>query len=179
MPIVEGWYTDARRVESPNCNDRPEGAEISLLVIHNISLPPGDYHSNSVEAFFCNRLDPSAHPYFETIATLQVSAHCFIRRNGELIQFVPFQARAWHAGRSEFEGEGECNNYSIGIELEGTDTEPYTDQQYGALAEISSELLEKYPKITRYRIVGHSDIAPNRKTDPGPSFDWHRYRAML
>jgi N-acetyl-anhydromuramoyl-L-alanine amidase len=177
--IQAGWLTAARRCPSPNFNERPVDAEVSLLVIHNISLPPGQFGTGCIEQFFCNQLDSGAHPYFATVADMQVSSHLLIERTGEIIQFVPFDARAWHAGASCFEGVDNCNDFSIGIELEGTDDQPYTDAQYSRLAEVTDLLLSQYPALTPARIVGHADIAPGRKTDPGPAFDWPRYRASL
>lgn len=174
-----GWLKCARPVPSPNFNARPQGTEISLLVIHNISLPPGQFSGPEVEAFFCNRLDCTTHPYFAQIADLKVSSHLFIRRDGEVVQFVSLFDRAWHAGRSEFEGQVECNDYSIGIELEGTDDLQYTRAQYDSLIELSRQLLILFPAITADRIVGHSHVAPGRKTDPGPAFDWQFYLSHL
>ena len=165
---------------SPNFGPRPEGgADISLLVVHNISLPPGQFGGPEIQDFFCNRLDPAAHPYFETIADIQVSAHALIRRDGEVVQFVSLLDRAWHAGRSCFDGREECNDYSIGIELEGTDDTPYTEAQYRALADIAHQVMAAWPEIDASRITGHSDIAPGRKTDPGPAFDWPYFMACL
>jgi len=164
---------------SPNFGARPEGAGISLLVVHNISLPPGQFGGPEIPDFFCNRLDPTAHPYFETIADIQVSAHALIRRDGEVIQFVSLLDRAWHAGRSCFDGREECNDFSIGIELEGADDIPYTEAQYRKLAEIAHEIMTAWPEIDASRIAGHSDIAPGRKTDPGPAFDWEHFMACL
>lgn len=169
----------ARWCPSPNFGPRPEGAAISLLVIHNISLPPGQFGGPEIEDFFCNRLDHSAHPYFRTIAGVQVSAHLLIRRDGVLVQFVNLLDRAWHAGRSCFEGQEECNDFSIGIELEGTDEIPYTPEQYRKLAEVTGLIMAAWPKITSARITGHCDIAPGRKSDPGPAFDWQYFRAAL
>lgn len=173
-----GWLRAARRLESPNANERPCD-EISLLVIHNISLPPGRFGGGFIEQLFLNTLDCSAHPYFGTLRDLHVSAHLLIDRRGRAMQFVPFARRAWHAGRSSFAGRGECNDYSIGIELEGTDERPYTRAQYRRLVRIARALMRRYPAITIDRIVGHSDIAPGRKTDPGPVFDWAGFRAAL
>lgn len=175
---AEGWCSAARCCPSPNCNERPQG-EVSLLVIHNISLPPGQFGTGEVENLFLNRLDPKAHPYFAGIAALRVSAHFLIERDGALTQFVPCSARAWHAGVSCFAGREQCNDFSIGIELEGTDELPYTDTQYRMLGVLSRVLQRAYPAITAERICGHSDIAPGRKTDPGPAFDWPRYRGLL
>ena len=177
--ITDGWIHGARRVPSPNYNDRPANSEISLLVIHNISLPPVQFGQGYIEQFFCNALDCSQHPYFLGIADMKVSSHLLISREGELIQFVPLHQRAWHAGQSVYEGREECNDFSIGIELEGTDETAYTDKQYKVLTTVSRQLLHDYPALTVERIVGHSDIAPGRKTDPGSAFNWQRYRQSL
>ncbi|WP_430623892.1 1,6-anhydro-N-acetylmuramyl-L-alanine amidase AmpD [Marinimicrobium locisalis] len=177
--IQDGWLASARHCPSPNCNDRPADATVSLLVVHNISLPPGEFGSGYIEAFFCNQLPVERHPYFQQIRDLKVSAHLLIDREGNAIQFVPFERRAWHAGRSAFQGREECNDFSIGIELEGSDHIPYTDAQYRRLAEVAGLLLSRYPALTPERITGHSDIAPGRKTDPGPAFDWDYFRAQL
>lgn len=163
-------------IPSPNCNDRPDPNDISLVVIHNISLPPGEFDGDAVIKFFTNQLDFSLHPYYQKIKDMKVSSHLFLRRDGRWIQFVPFEKRAWHAGDSSWEGRINCNDYSIGIELEGTDLQPYTDKQYEQLRIMLEKLRTQYPKITPDRIVGHSDIAPTRKTDPGSSFDWARIR---
>jgi len=149
------------------------------LVIHNISLPPREFGASFIEELFLAKLNPDAHPYFAQIAHLRVSAHVLIRRDGGIMQFVPFHQRAWHAGASHHDGRDQCNDFSIGIELEGADDIPYTDVQYHALQVITQQLLETYPQITKERIVGHEDIAPGRKTDPGPAFDWTRYLAGL
>lgn len=174
-----GWLPFARWCPSPNFGPRPDGAAISLLVVHNISLPPGQFGGPEIEDFFCNRLDHSAHPYFQTIEGVQVSAHLLIRRDGALVQFVSLLDRAWHAGRSCFEGQEECNDFSIGIELEGTDEIPYTPEQYSRLAEVADLIMAAWPAITTGRITGHCDIAPGRKSDPGPAFDWPYFRAAL
>lgn len=166
-----GWLDAARHVPSPNYDDRPDNETPSLIVIHNISLPPGQFTGNAVEDLFTNRLDWDAHPYYQSIRGLTVSTHFFIRRDGELIQFVPCSKRAWHAGMSQWRGRGKCNDFSIGIELEGTDHHPFTEMQYARLASLLSSLKSSYPIQD---IVGHSDIAPGRKTDPGPNFDWVR-----
>ena len=163
-------------IPSPNCDARPAGCAINLLVIHNISLPPDEFGGNGVIELFTNRLDPKEHPYYQTLNDLRVSAHFFIRRDGEIIQFVPCEKRAWHAGASCWQGKTCCNDFSIGIELEGSDTTPFTDIQYAALIPLTRALQKTYP-ITS--IAGHSDIAAGRKTDPGPCFDWERYRAAL
>ena len=176
--LADGWLSPATRLPSPHHNSRPQG-DVSLLVIHGISLPPGEFGGPWIGALFLGRLDPEAHPYFAGIASLQVSAHCLIRRDGELVQFVSFDERAWHAGVSEFAGRTACNDFSIGIELEGTDSSGYTKVQYQQLAALTRLLMVCYPQITPERIVGHSQIAPGRKTDPGPSFDWGYYRSLL
>lgn len=163
---------DARQVPSPNCDERPDGDDISLIVIHGISLPPGEYGGSWIDDLFTNRLDPDAHPYFPGIAHLRVSSHVLIRRDGGVVQYVPFRKRAWHAGESCYQGRDCCNDYSIGIELEGQDDEPYTPQQYDQLAAIIQVLARTFPRISSDRIRGHSDIAPGRKTDPGAAFDW-------
>jgi AmpD protein len=163
---------DARQVPSPNCDERPDGDDISLIVIHGISLPPGEYGGSWIDDLFTNRLDPDAHPYFPGIAHLRVSSHVLIRREGGVVQYVPFRKRAWHAGESCYQGRDCCNDYSIGIELEGQDDEPYTPQQYDQLAAIIQVLARTFPRISSDRIRGHSDIAPGRKTDPGAAFDW-------
>ena len=173
-----GRLLGADWMASPNCNERPND-EISLLVIHNISLPPGQFDTQAVQRFFCNELDCSEHPYYQEIEGLQVSAHLLIERTGRVIQFVPFNKRAWHAGLSSFEGREQCNDFSIGIELEGTDDQLFTDEQYEQLSNITQQLVSVYPSISLDRIVGHSDIAPGRKTDPGPCFDWSRYLNSL
>ncbi|MEC9083121.1 MAG: 1,6-anhydro-N-acetylmuramyl-L-alanine amidase AmpD [Pseudomonadota bacterium] len=174
-----GRFPGVRWCPSPNFGPRPDGSSISLLVVHNISLPPEQFGGPHIENFFCNCLDTAAHPYFETIAELKVSAHALIRRDGSVIQFVSCLDRAWHAGRSSFQGKEECNDYSIGIELEGADDVPYTDDQYRALARLALLAMTAWPEITPGRIAGHSDIAPGRKTDPGPAFEWSRFQALL
>lgn len=179
LKIENHWLVNAKRVPSANFNQRPDSHEISLLVIHSISLPPGKYGGGFVEQFFTNALDHDAHPYFNTIKNLQVSSHLYIRRNGKVTQFVPFDQRAWHAGASCFAGEENCNDFSIGIELEGVDDEPYENSQYESLLHISRGLMHVYQGITPERICGHCDIAPGRKTDPGPAFDWQRFRSHL
>ena len=173
-----GWLRGCRHLPSPNCDDRPANADIDLIVVHSISLPPGEYGGEAIEQLFTNRLNPAAHPYFATLAGLKVSAHALIRRDGEIIQFVPFQRRAWHAGVSSYCGRERCNDFSIGIELEGTDDSAFEDIQYHQLARLIGCLQGRYPAIGA-RITGHSDIAPGRKTDPGSGFDWARLKAML
>ncbi len=166
-----GWLTGVRRIESPNQDSRPDGVAVSLLVIHNISLPPGVFGGPGVAQLFTNRLDPDEHPYYAGIHTLRVSAHFFVRRDGELIQFVACGARAWHAGVSQWQGRERCNDFSIGVELEGADDVPFTQAQYLTLNRLLAGLRQAYPVTA---VVGHSDIAPGRKTDPGPNFDWSR-----
>lgn len=175
---ASGWCQGVHRCPSPNFNERPDG-EISLLVIHNISLPPGQFATGKVQAFFQNRLDVTEHPYFEGIKALRVSAHFLIERDGQITQFVSCLDRAWHAGISSFEGREACNDFSLGIELEGTDDQPFTDAQYQALIALTRQLQQHYPQIIPQRICGHSDVAPGRKTDPGPCFDWARFRREL
>lgn len=179
MNIIDGWLQKARISPSPNFNARPEAADINLLVIHNISLPPGQFGDHWIDDLFHNRLDSGAHPYFKEIAAMEVSAHCLIRRDGEVVQYVSFDQRAWHAGASCFDEQQNCNDFSIGIELEGSDETPYTEKQYRSLALVSKAIMQHYPAITSERIAGHSDIAPGRKTDPGPAFDWPAYLKLL
>jgi len=162
----------ARQVPSPNCDARPDGDDISLIVIHGISLPPGEYGGPWIDALFTNQLDPAAHPYFADMSDLRVSSHLLIRRDGEVVQYVPFTGRAWHCGDSCYEGRRACNDFSIGIELEGQDEEPYAAIQYEQLAAVIDALVQAFPGLSHERIVGHCDIAPGRKTDPGPAFDW-------
>jgi len=170
---AEGWLERAMHIASPNCDARPIGTAIDLIVIHNISLPPGKFESDAVIALFTNQLDWDAHPYYQQIRGTQVSSHFWIRRDGQLIQFVPCGLRAWHAGVSAWRGRERCNDYSIGIELEGSDELPFSEAQYATLAPLLTTLKRTYPIAD---IVGHSDIAPGRKTDPGPHFDWSRVR---
>ena len=174
-----GWLEDVRRVPSPNCDERPEAGDPELIVIHSISLPEGHFGTPHVEALFCNCLDVAAHPSFAEIAPLRVSAHALIRRDGELIQFVPFTKRAWHAGVSCHQGRECCNDFSVGIELEGCDWQPFEDAQYRRLASLVRSLMAAWPGIGAEQLVGHSDIAPGRKTDPGPHFDWGKLRSLL
>jgi len=173
---ADGWCPQARRVESPNCDQRPDGVAPDLLVIHNISLPPGEFGGPYIEQLFTNRLDCDAHPYFDRLRELRVSAHFLIRRDGGLVQFVSCERRAWHAGASDFCGRERCNDFSIGIELEGTDFESFAAVQYDVLAALTQALAARYPLGA---IAGHEHIAPVRKTDPGPCFDWPRYRNEL
>nr|WP_174507029.1 1,6-anhydro-N-acetylmuramyl-L-alanine amidase AmpD [Acinetobacter sp. Marseille-Q1620] len=176
--VIDGELIGARQIASPNFNQRPENTEIQLVVIHNISLPPSQFGGGYIEQFFQNRLDWSEHPYFRTIEGMQVSAHLLILRTGEVLQFVNFKNRAWHAGRSSYLAKVECNDYSIGIELEGSDDTDFEDVQYQILSEVVATLQLAYPKIEQH-LAGHSDIAPGRKTDPGPHFDWQYFRELL
>ena len=173
------WLEGARRSPSPNCDPRPAGVAIDLVVVHAISLPPGRFGTPYVDDLFHNRLDARADPCFERVATLRVSAHAFITRDGGVTQYVPFPMRAWHAGVSCFEGRARCNDFSIGIELEGCDDVPYTKPQYRALGLLCRLLMKRWPAIGPERVVGHCDVAPGRKTDPGPAFDWARLRREM
>lgn len=179
IDVKTGLLEGARQLPSPNFNERPPGAQPELIVIHGISLPPGEFGGTAIDEFFTNCLDCSLHPYFRQIEGLQVSSHLLIRRGGEIIQYVPFSSRAWHAGLSCYKGRENCNDFSIGIELEGTDEVPYAEAQYERLAEVVSCLLRTYDSLSAGDIVGHSDIAPGRKTDPGPAFDWPYFRQRL
>lgn len=174
-----GRLPRARWLASPNHDERPEGSGVSLLVIHAISLPPDQFGGGWIDDLFLNRLDYAAHPYFDGLRDLKVSAHCCIFRDGSLTQYVPFNQRAWHAGKSQFKGRERCNDFSIGIELEGCDAKPFTKAQYERLLRVTRELQKAYPEIVMDHIVGHSDIAPGRKTDPGPHFDWAFFREEL
>ena len=171
-----GRVDTARYLASPNCDERPPGETVTLLVIHSISLPPGEFGGEGILQLFANTLDFAAHPYYASLAGLRVSAHFLIRRPGELLQFVPCGKRAWHAGASAWCGRDRCNDFSIGVELEGADDVPYTEPQYRVLAELTRALQSAYPIAD---VAGHCDIAAGRKTDPGPSFDWHRYRGSI
>jgi len=168
-----------RYAPSPNYDNRPTDKPLSLIVVHNISLPPNEFGGPYIEQLFTNQLDPSEHPYFEEIKDHKVSAHILIRRNGEVVQFVPFNKRAWHAGKSEYKGCESCNDFAIGIELEGTDETPYEEVQYSVLATLVDSLRMVYPSLSKEDIVGHSEIAPNRKTDPGLAFKWNQLRELL
>ncbi|MBS0968906.1 1,6-anhydro-N-acetylmuramyl-L-alanine amidase AmpD [Chimaeribacter arupi] len=178
MELEKGWLTGVRKVVSPHYDQRPADTVPSLLIIHNISLPPGRFGGPYIDQLFTGTLDPQADPFFAEIHTLRVAAHCLIRRDGEIVQYVSFNDRAWHAGVSQWQGRERCNDFSIGIELEGTDTLPFTEAQYRSLTDVSELLISAYP-ITVENITGHSDVAPGRKTDPGPAFDWAGYRQRL
>ena len=175
----KGWFRGIEHCASPNFNERPPGAEVDLLVIHNISLPPGEFGGPAIRELFTNCLDCSIHPSFDSLRDLCVSSHLLIDREGSLCQFVSFNDRAWHAGASTFEDRDNCNDFSIGIELEGTDDTPYTESQYESLVMVTRSLQCYYPKIAPDRIVGHCDVAPGRKTDPGPTFDWRYFKQQL
>ena len=176
--VIEGQLIGARQIASPNYNARPAHSEIELLVVHNISLPPSQFGGGYIEQFFQNKLDWSLHPYFQTIQGMQVSTHLLILRSGEVLQFVNFNQRAWHSGRSTYLGKKECNDYSIGIELEGSDDLPFQEIQYQVLAHVVTVLQAAYPKLLQH-VAGHSDIARGRKTDPGPYFDWLKIRRLI
>ena len=173
------WLEPVRRILSPNQDERPVGYDISLLVIHAISLPPGEFGTGEVERLFTNSLDCGAHPSYASLEGVHVSSHVLIDREGRVTQFVPFVRRAWHAGESSFQGQAECNNFGIGIELEGTESVPFTESQYSALIAIARTLMDRYPRIQPHRIVGHNEISPDRKWDPGPQFDWSMFMDRL
>lgn len=179
MTIQNGVLVEAKQLLSPYFNQRPPQSAISLLVIHNISLPAGYFAGTNVQDLFCGDLKTEKHSSFICLKGLEVSAHLFIRRNAQVIQFVNFQQRAWHAGVSSYQGIENCNDYSIGIEMEGTDDCTFTNRQYKKLIKLTKALMISYPQITKERICGHSDIAPGRKTDPGPFFDWNKYKEQL
>ncbi|HEX4647402.1 MAG TPA: 1,6-anhydro-N-acetylmuramyl-L-alanine amidase AmpD [Steroidobacteraceae bacterium] len=174
-----GLLAGVRQVLSPHFDERPPGVVPELLIVHGISLPPGEFGGPWIDRLFTATLPWEQHPYFKKIEGLRASSHALIRRDGQIVQYVPFTERAWHSGRSEYQGRAGCNDFSIGIELEGTDERPYTDAQYERLAALTAALLAAYPTLSAEHIVGHSDIAPGRKTDPGQSFDWARFRTQL
>ena len=179
LQIKNHWLQGAIRKASENFDARPDADDISLIVIHCISLPPGEFNTPHIDQLFNNQLQAQDHPYFKGISQLRVSAHILIKRTGEICQYVAFNQRAWHAGQSEYEGRKQCNDFSIGIELEGTETVPYTEQQYLKLALLINTLIAHYPALTPERITGHSNIAPDRKTDPGKSFSWQKLDQLL
>jgi AmpD protein len=179
IDAATGLLRGVRQVLSPFFDARPAGMTPDLIVVHNISLPPGEFGGPWIDALFTGGLPPGRHPYFETLKGVRVSAHALIRRDGSVTQYVPFAQRAWHAGKSVYHGRTDCNDFSIGIELEGTDDVPFEGAQYTTLADLIRTLLAIYPTLTRASITGHSDIAPGRKTDPGPAFDWPRLRALI
>ncbi|PKM12925.1 MAG: 1,6-anhydro-N-acetylmuramyl-L-alanine amidase AmpD [Gammaproteobacteria bacterium HGW-Gammaproteobacteria-3] len=179
MQIINHKLTGIKHGFSPNFDERPDPGDIALLVLHCISLPPNEFGADYIDRLFANQLNPAEHPYFETIHQIKVSAHVLIRRSGEIIQYVPFDKRAWHAGPSLYQGRSHCNDFSIGIELEGTETVPYTEIQYRQLAAVITCLFEQYPLLSKDTLTGHSDIAPGRKTDPGIAFDWAKLFDLL
>ena len=179
IDITAGLLKNAEYIASPNCDDRTPENPANLLIIHNISLPPNEFGGPYITQLFTNTLDEKIHPFFTEISHLRVSSHLLIRRDGSIVQYVPFHKRAWHAGISSYEGQDACNDFSIGIELEGADDIPYENAQYEQLGEISAVLLSTYPQMSLDRITGHCDVAPGRKTDPGPAFDWNKYRQLL
>jgi AmpD protein len=179
VDLESGLMRGVRQITSPNRDSRPAGVETDLIVVHGISLPPGEFGGPWIDRLFTNTLPAELHPYFAEIGTLRVSSHLVVQRDGAVTQYVSFPERAWHAGKSEFEGREACNDFSIGVELEGTDTLPYEAAQYDALAEVVAALCAAYPGLSPARVVGHSDVAPGRKTDPGPAFDWPRARHLI
>jgi AmpD protein len=179
IDAATGLLAGARQVLSPNFDARPDGTPPTLLVVHGISLPPGEFGGPWIDRLFTGALTPEAHPYFKEIEGLIASAHALIRRDGQIVQYVPFGERAWHAGKSEYQGRAACNDFSIGVEMEGSGDTPYTDAQYQGLAALAAALLATYDSLSPEHIVGHSDIAPGRKGDPWPTFDWARFRALL
>ena len=179
VDLENGLMRNARQVASPNYDARPDGVEPELIVVHGISLPPGEFGGPWIERLFMNTLPLDGHPYFAEIGELRVSSHLLVARDGGLTQFVKFTDRAWHAGQSSYQGRSACNDFSIGVELEGVDTLAYEQAQYDALAEVVAALCDAYPRLSPERLVGHSDISPGRKTDPGPAFDWERARRCI
>jgi AmpD protein len=179
VDLKSGLMRGARQIDSPNHDSRPTGVEVDLIVVHGISLPPGDFGGPWIDSLFTNALPAEAHPYFSEVGSLRVSSHLVVARNGAVTQYVAFTERAWHAGKSVYRGREACNDFSMGVELEGTDTLPYEDAQYDAFAAVVAALCDAYPRLSPHRMVGHSDIAPGRKTDPGPAFDWPRARRLI
>ena len=179
IDVTTGLLEGARQQPSPNCDCRENETDVSLIVIHGISLPPGKFGDNYIDQLFCNELDANEHPYFKEIEGLKVSSHLLVRRDGEVVQYVPFSQRAWHACVSEYNNRTCCNDFSVGIELEGEDNTPYATEQYSSLSQIIKLLIQNYPDLTEENIVGHCDIAPGRKTDPGGAFDWKYLRSLL
>ncbi len=179
IDVETGLLDSARQVESPNFDERPNNSEPDLIIVHGISLPPEQYGGPWIDQLFTNTLNPNDDPYFQHIYQLEVSSHALIRRTGEIVQYVPFHMRAWHAGHSSYQGRERCNDFSIGIELEGSDDHPYDHHQYPQLAALIHALTDTYPSLSSKQIVGHSDVAPGRKTDPGPSFEWEKLHNLL
>jgi AmpD protein len=179
VDLGSGLMRGVRHIASPNFDSRPAGMEADLIVVHGISLPPGEFGGPWIDRLFTNSLPVEMHPYFAEVGSLRVSSHVVVARDGAVTQYVPFTERAWHAGKSLYQGREACNDFSVGVELEGTDTLPYEAAQYGGLAEVVAALCAAYPRLSPDRLVGHSDIAPGRKTDPGPAFDWPRARGLI
>jgi len=179
IDAATGWIEGVRRVASPNFDERPPGSDLGLIVVHGISLPPGQFGNGWIDRFFCNDLPGTEHPFFTTICTMTVSSHALIARDGAVTQYVPFTRRAWHAGQSSYCGRTACNDFSVGIEVEGADDVPYDARQYAMLATLIGALRHAYPSLRNADVVGHSDISPGRKTDPGPAFDWSVLRRLL
>jgi AmpD protein len=179
VDLKTGLIPGVRQVASPNCDSRPAGVLADLIVVHGISLPPGDFGGPWIDRLFTNSLPPEVHPYFAEVGDIRVSAHLVVNRDGAVTQYVSFAQRAWHAGKSVYEGREACNDFSVGVELEGTDTLAYDPAQYAALAKVVAALCTAYPHLSPHRLVGHSDIAPGRKTDPGPAFDWPHARRLI
>jgi AmpD protein len=179
VDLESGQLQGVRHIASPNFDSRPHGVEPDLIVVHGISLPPGEFGGPWIERLFTNTLPPEKHPYFAEVGALRVSSHLVLDRDGKITQYVPFGERAWHAGKSIYGDREACNDFSVGVELEGTDTLPYTAAQYDALAEAVAALCAAYPGLSPQRLVGHSDVAPGRKTDPGPAFDWPKARRLI
>ncbi|GAC1302714.1 MAG: 1,6-anhydro-N-acetylmuramyl-L-alanine amidase AmpD [Steroidobacteraceae bacterium] len=179
VDLQSGLMRGARQIASPNHDSRPEGVEADLIVVHGISLPPGEFGGPWIDRLFTNTLPAELHPYFAEVSSLRVSSHLVVGRDGAVTQYVSFLDRAWHAGKSHYQGRDACNDFSLGVELEGTDTQPYEELQYRALAAVVAALCAAYPRLSPQRLVGHSDIAPGRKTDPGPAFDWPHARRLI
>src|SRR6267154_1080417 len=179
VDLASGLMRGVTQIASPNCDARPPGVEADLIVVHGISLPPGEFGGPWIDRLFTNSLPAEVHPYFAEIGSLRVSSHVVVARDGAVTQYVGFTERAWHAGKSIYQGREACNDFSVGVELEGTDTLPYEPAQYAALAEVVAALCAAYPRLSPDRLVGHSDISPGRKTDPGPAFDWPRARHLI
>jgi AmpD protein len=179
LQFKDGLLRQARQLASPNFDQRQKLDDISLIIVHGISLPPNEFGGRHIDELFTNQLNPNAHPYFDKIKDLRVSSHFLIRRDGELVQYVPVHMRAWHAGQSVYMGRERCNDYSIGIELEGADEIPYEEVQYRQLSQLIRALVRDYPGLSLDRVCGHSDVAPGRKTDPGPAFDWQKLRDLI
>jgi AmpD protein len=179
VDLKSGLMRGVRQIASPNRDLRPAGVETDLIVVHGISLPPGEFGGPWIDRLFTNTLPAEVHPYFAEVNSLRVSSHLVVMRDGAVTQYVKFTERAWHAGKSRYGGRDACNDFSVGVELEGTDTLPYEAAQYGALAEVVVALCAAYPRLSADRLTGHSDIAPGRKTDPGPAFDWQLARRLI